>query len=88
MGRQHQTDYAELHSLAGSKAPLSASPFAAEYSRGFHAAGRDVASKHDGQRPISALNKKHLQFCRHFVGGIGLEPTTSAMSTRRSNQLS
>ena len=34
------------------------------------------------------MNAKAADFSRFCVGGIGLEPTTFAMSTQRSNQLS
>ena len=40
-----------------------------------------------GQQPSESKTPAVMREC-FFVGGIGLEPTTFAMSTQRSNQLS
>ncbi len=57
-----------------------------------HSSLASHAQASTGQQPdytsSLSLKVKVLDFVQDMVGGIGVEPMTSAMSTQRSNQLS
>src|SRR5439155_14032459 len=57
--------------------------------RGGRGAGLPASGPFSGHHSDAATRPRHRRFAiRFLVGGTGLEPVTSAMSTLRSNQLS